>query len=155
MVEIRVSDNFEISVDYNRDVNYVSVFNGGKFCKSITVKNRGSRVINNIVLTIDGYYFQEATFEIPSIGAKKSVTIDCSNFKPSLDKLILLAEAVYSEISVTLSNKVREIDEFKIPVNIQAWNYWEADPWHYEEVASFVMPNHEYVVELIARVQDD
>ena len=151
MIEVRVSDNFEISVDYNREVNYVSVFNGGKFCKSITVKNLGSRAVNNIVLTIDGYYFQEATFEIPSIGAKKSVTIDCSNFRPSLDKLILLAEAVYSEVSVRLSNKIREIEEFKIPVNIQAWNYWEADAAYYEDLASFVMPNHEYVVELIAK----
>ena len=154
MIEIKRSELFEISLDYNREVNYVSVFNGGKFCKYITVKNLGSKAVNNIVLTLGGYYFQEATFEIPSIGAKKSVTIDCSNFKPSIDKLILLAEAVYSEASVKLSNKVREIEEFKIPVNLQAWNYWESDPGHYEDVSSFVMPIHEYVVELIARVQD-
>ena len=151
MQEVRSSDSFEISIDYNREVNYVSVFNEGNFCKEITVKNLGSRAVNNIILTLDGYYFQESTFEIPTIGAKKSVTIDCSNFKPSLDKLLLLAEAVYSEISVRLGNKVREFDEFKFPVNIQAWNYWEADPGRYEDIASFVMPNHEYVVELIAK----
>lgn len=151
MVEVRVSNNFEISVDYNREVNYVSVYNGEKFCNSITVKNLECRAVNNIILTIGGYYFPEATYEIPSIGAKKSVTIDCSNFKPSLEKLILLAEVVYSEISVSLSNKVRELEEFRIPVNIQAWNYWEADPMHYEDVVSFVMPNHEYTVELMAK----
>ena len=151
MIEVRKSDNFEISVDYNREVNYVSVFNGGKFCKTLTVKNLASRAVNNIILTIDGYYFQETSFEIPTIGAKKSVTIDCTNVKPSLDKLILLAEVVYSELSIRLNTKTREIDEFKIPVNIQAWNYWEADTGHYEEVASFIMPNHEYVLELIAK----
>ena len=83
MVEVRVSNNFEISVDYNREVNYVSVYNGEKFCNSITVKNLECRAVNNIILTLGGYYFPEVTYEIPSIGAKKSVTIDCSNFKPS------------------------------------------------------------------------
>lgn len=110
MAEVRVSDNFEISVDYNREVNYVSVLNGGKFCKSVTVKNLGSRALNNIILTLDGFYFQESTYEIPTIGAKKSVTIDCSNFKPELDKLILLAEAVFTEVSIRINSKTRELD---------------------------------------------
>ena len=151
MKEIQKSENFEITIDYNRDVNYVAEFNGSKFCNSITIKNLGARAINNLVLTIGGFYFPENSYEIPSIGAKKSVTIDCSKVKPALDKLILLAEAVFTEVSVRISNKTRELDEFKIPVNIQAWNYWEANPSNYAEIASFVMPNHEYPVELLAK----
>lgn len=151
MIEVRGSENFEISVDYTQNVNYVALFNGAKFCKSITIRNLGSRAVSNVTLTLDGYYFTESNYEIETLGAKKSVTIDCSDFKPELDKLILLAEAVFSEISITLNTKTRELDSFKIPVNIQAWNYWEANPKHYSDLASFVMPNHEYVVELIAK----
>ena len=151
MQEVRRSENFEITVEYNRDINYVALFNGAKFFKTITIKNLGNKAINNITLTLDGYYFAERSFEIDTVGVKKSVTIDCANFKPELDKLILLAEAIFTEVSININSKTRELDSFKIPVNIQAWNYWEANPGHYEDVASFVMPNHEYIVELIAK----
>ena len=151
MTVVRKSENFEITIDYNPDVNYVAVFNGEKFCKNVTIKNLGSRTFNNLILTIEGFYFPEEAFEIKSIGAKKSVTLDCANVRPSLDRLVLLAEATYSEISLRISNNTREIDEFRIPVNIQAWNYWEANRIKYGEIASFVMPNHEYPVELMAK----
>lgn len=151
MIEIIKTDKFDLSVDYNPDVNYVSVFNGNKFCSSVKVKNNGTRAVNNLTLNLKGFYFPEVSFDIPTIGVKKSVKIDCSKFRPSLDKLILLAESVYSEITVSLHSATKEILEYKIPVNIQAWNYWNADPSNYGEVASFVMPNHEYPVELLAK----
>ena len=151
MIEVRKSENFEITVDYNREVNYVACFNGTKFCKSIAIKNLGSRAVNNISLILDGYYFAENIYEIDTIGAKKSVTITCSDFNPELEKLILLAEEVFTEVSITINSKTRELAAFKIPVNIQAWNFWEENSRHHEFIASFVMPNHEYPVELMAK----
>lgn len=151
MIEVRSSDKFEITVDYDRDVNYIAVFNGKKCFRSVTIKNVGTRTFNNLTLSIEGFYFPATTFEIESIGANKSVTLDCSAITLSLDKLILLAESVFTEVSVIISNKTRELENFKIPVNIEPWNYWNGDPENYGEIASFVMPNHEYVVELMAK----
>lgn len=150
MKEVVKSDNFELTIDYNPEVNYVAVFNGAEFCKSITVKNTGKKAVNRFTLTVGGFYFPDVSFEIDAIPAGQEILVDCSSVKPSLEKLTLLAEATYSEISITLSKTTRELDHFKIPVTIQAWNYWDSNPQRYDDIASFVMPNHDYVLELMA-----
>lgn len=151
MQEVKQCNNLEIGLNFNQTVNYVAVINGEQVFRSLTVKNTGARVMNNLTLKVSGYYFPDTEFAIPSVGPGKTVAVEAVRIMPSIDRLVSLSESVYTELTVSVSNRSRELLTFRLPITIQAWNQWRALPEDYASVASFVLPHHEYVAEIISK----
>lgn len=146
----------ELDVELKDVINYVSVHNGVPVVDSLTLKNTGREVSAPLTLKISGFYFLAVAIEVPPIKAGNSVEVDTAAVIPSIDRLASLCDAVYTELTLTVMSADKEQLTLRLPLTIQAWNHWHgsADAVSQSELASFVMPHHEYVAEIVSKASE-
>ena len=149
-----IIQQLELRVSIDEIVNYIRVFNDNPVCHSLSVTNFGSKAISNITIAIEGYYFPRTELFIEKISPGVTEYLDTSRILPSIDRLRSLSDAVFTEVSVSVSSRTRELGSFRIPITIEAWNQWHCTPEDTPSVASFVMPHHDYVAEILSKAGD-
>lgn len=145
------SGPIELCIDYKKSVNYASLLNGRKIINSLTVKNISDLPLTGISVRFAGYYFPEAGSTPVDIAPGESRSITGPEVMPELSRLLTLNEAVYTEFQLSVMSGTKETASFRFPITIQAWNHWAANPDSMQDIASFVMPNHPYVIEIIGK----
>lgn len=151
MNQIRTSGSIELHIDYSQSINYAAILNGGSIIKSLAVKNISGQSLNKVCVSVSGFYFPKEEVNVGIIASGEIQAVSSLNALPELNRLLTLSEAVYTEFQVTVSGHDGEIASFRFPLTIQAWNHWSATPNAYQEIGSFVMPNHPYVIEIIEK----
>lgn len=151
MNQIRTSGSIELHIDYLQSINYAAILNGNSIIKSLAVKNISGQSLNKVCVSVSGFYFPKEEVNIGNIASGETQAVSDQNALPELNHLLTLCEAVYTEFRVAVSCQDGEIASFRFPLTIQAWNQWSATPDAYQEIGSFVMPNHPYVIEIIEK----
>lgn len=120
MIETREIHNLEITIDYSSEINLQTLTQGEPFCRSIRITNHGQRAVNNLTLKAEGFYFEPVTIDISKIGVNETLEADCSQIKPSIDKLLSFPDLLFTQLSISLSTKTRELGEFRLPVRLES-----------------------------------
>ncbi len=150
MLQVQEFQTITISVDYCDTVNYANIHNGDNVCALLKIKNTGAKRLNNITVAVEGYYFPKSKYTINLLEPGKEKVLDASQISPSIDRLLALSEAVYTELGISVRTNSREIAMLRLPLTIQAWNHFRWDIDKYQNVTSFVMPHHSYVSEIVS-----
>lgn len=151
MEQIRTSNQIALHIDYMQTINYAMLLNGGEVINDIYIKNISGRPLDDVELSIGGFYFPAIDIKIRKIEPDETIKVPLSDVMPDLVRLLQLNEAVYTEFKVTVANGSREVAFFRFPITIQAWNHWVGTEMQYQELASFVMPNHAYIAHIIEK----
>lgn len=151
MSHIRTSGSIELHIDYLQSINYATLLNGGSIINSLAVKNISGQSLNEVSVSVSGFYFPKEEANVGIIASGEMETVSSINVLPELSRLLALNEAVYTEFQVNVFNHNRVEASFRFPLTIQAWNHWSATPNAYHEIGAFVMPNHPYVIEIIEK----
>lgn len=151
MEKIFNNDIISLQIDYTESINYAIVLNGGKCIEGIYIKNNSSTPLNNVHLRIGGFFFPTVEVKTQDIASEETILVSLDNFMPDLTRLLQLNEAIYTEFKVIVISNDKEVGAFRFPITIQAWNNWVGTDMKYQELASFVMPNHAYVAHIIEK----
>lgn len=149
--QLCTSDDIELHIEYLNTINYAALLNGGKLINFISVKNISTRNLNNVNICIGGFYIPTVEINLGPICTSESIQEPCINVLPDLAQLLSLNEAIYTEFKVTVMNEGRSIAVFRFPLTIQAWNHLTIIDRKFQEMVSFVMPNHPYVAHIIEK----
>lgn len=151
MEKIFNTDQISLQIDYMESINYAILLNGGKCIEDIYIRNNSGNTLNNVSVRIGGFFFPTIEVKTPDIASEETVIVSLGNVMPDLTRLLQLNEAVYAEFKVTVTSDEEEVGAFRCPITIQAWNNWVGRDMRYQELASFVMPNHPYVAHIIEK----
>ncbi len=151
MEQILKNDQIALHIEYMQSINYAIMLNGGKYIEDIYIKNTSSNILNNVNVSIGGFFFPTVNIQTGDIAPDETVRVPLVNIMPDLTRLLQLNEAVYTECKVAVMSNDLEIGTFRFPTTIQAWNNWVGSNMKYQELASFVMPNHAYVAHIIEK----
>lgn len=143
----------KIIIDYKTIINYASLLNGNNLIESLSIKlDEPCRDLN---IFISGNYFDEYTFLERNETLSDTLDVECGKVIPSLQQLISLNDAIYTEFQISIVIGIKKIATFKFPLTILPWNHWNGINSSLEEIASFVLPNHKYISEIISRARGE
>ena len=150
MEQILKTDQIALHMEYVRSVNYAMLLNGGKVITDLYLKNLSGHRLEDLKVSISGFYFPSVDINAGSIETEEILKVDIDNVIPDLTRLQQLNEGVYTEIKVSVTDN-GNLGDFRFPITIQAWNNWVGNDMKYQELASFVMPNHPFVAQIIEK----
>ncbi|MDE6522746.1 MAG: DUF4011 domain-containing protein [Muribaculaceae bacterium] len=151
MEQILKTDQIALHIEYMQSVNYAMLLNGGKVITDFYIKNISGHRLEDLNISISGFYFPEVDVKTGSIEADDMLRVSTDNVIPDLTRLQQQNEGVYTEIKISIRDSDNIIGDFRFPITIQAWNNWVGNEMRYQELASFVMPNHPYVAQIIEK----
>ena len=104
MEQILKTDQIALHIEYVQSVNYAMLLNGGKVITDLYIKNLSGHGLEDLKVSISGFYFPSVDINAGSIEAEEIVKLNIDNVIPDLTRLQQLNEGFYTEIKVSASD---------------------------------------------------
>ncbi len=142
--------DFWIEIDVVKSLNYALLHNGLPFIERIILRHGGKNKskLHKMNLRLENYF--DKTYEIPSLSSGESFTLK-PDFKIAPQVLEKQTEASLSSLKILIDGVLAIEKEIKILV----YNEWskENNPYHRTSLASFVLPSHPYIEQVVAETK--
>jgi hypothetical protein len=144
-------EDFFIEIEAADSLNYALVHNGLLFVEKIKVYYAGLGKSQNLSLNLKLENYFDKTYEIPALSSGESFVLK-PDFKIEPQILERQSEAAVSSLKILIDGTLAVEKQIKILV----YNEWskENNPYHRTSLASFVLPNHPYVEQIICEVRE-
>lgn len=143
-------DNFQISIDYIKTVNYSLCHNHIPICRSIDVKNTGLEDLEDVQFKVSGKYILDN--ESPVYGvirSEKSLKITDFEITPKADELFCISERIVSSFELEVYIKGELSFKKVYELEIMAFDQWLGTTILPQCLASFCMPKQPAIESII------
>lgn len=146
----------EIEIAYLEEVNYSIQLNDIPVIHSLSLTNSGEDPVADLEIKITPEHQDEYAWSqrIARIDPKGTWNERGINVHFPHQKLANIDERIISELSFTLSAQDQDQESFQIPIHWLPYNHWPGIGSKAQILASFVLPNHPDLVELLSSMSD-
>lgn len=141
----------EVEVNYLDIINCSMQQNGTKIISSITIKNTGTELIDNLLITVtsDPLFTLPYTFNVENLGDNEGITLKEVDVKLDVNYLVNLTERIVSYLNIKIEHNDEVLYDNYFNVNVLAFDQWAGTKIIPELTCSFITPNHPEISKII------
>ncbi|MEI8348881.1 MAG: Clp protease N-terminal domain-containing protein [Candidatus Omnitrophota bacterium] len=143
--------DFFMEIEAANSLNYALVHNGLRFVEKIKLYYGGGDISQSLKLNLKLENYFDKTYEIPVLSNGESFILK-PDFRIEPQTLENQNEASASFLKIFIGG----VPVMEKEVRVLAYNEWskENNSYHRTSLASFVLPNHPYVEQIVSEVRD-
>lgn len=143
--------DFFMEIEAADSLNYALVHNGLRFVEKIKVYYGAGVISQSLKLNLKLENYFDKTYEIPALSNGESFILK-PDFKIEPQTLENQNEASASFLKIFIDG----VPAMEKEVKVLAYNEWskENNPYHRTSLASFVLPNHPYIEQIVSEVRE-
>ena len=136
-------------------LNWAANKAGSSCFDSVTIYNDGTTLVRGLTLELvsSPKFFSQVVLSFPAVGAASSVTLKVVPLEVDDAKLSQLSESVASTVTCRLLLDGQLVFEKLTTLRVLAANEWLRSIRN-DLIASFILPNHARIMELVAEAAD-
>lgn len=145
-LEVKVVNDFKISVDGDLDITYATAFNGKSLLSALKIKNEGARILTDLVIQVSVRALGQSLSDVwrAEVGTfgTEAIEFEDLNLDFSSELLFQQRDTVPAELLISISSREGVTAEAMWNLRLHSPDSWLWSDRSQEILAAYVQPNH-------------